>query len=271
MSKCPRLCGSVRDGNLWFERELATFLRTLLSLVIEPSSLLPEFEVMAVLRLRINERMPVDKVRLQALFGQYFRFDVSSQSPFFFKEVQNFLQTVCETGVSDFDQGWVKHLSLLPFDPCLIQSGSMDRLTDFLVRTVSVLSFGGLCSSDSNDVIVQQYRKVVAYLKRRWESSSSLLPVIVEAVSLSLSYPSWDRCRELHDVLKIMFARMLHDSYRADFVDIGNTALEKEVMLSSLNVVRSWMSTGFSGHIVNRWLDLFDIVIQLMCRCLRLP
>ena len=111
-----------------------------------------------------------------------------------------------------------------------------------------VLSFGDLCSSDSGGVIVLQYREVAAYFKRRLEASSSLLSVIDEAVASWLSYLSWDRCRELHDVLKIMFVGMFHDSYRTDFVDVGNTALEKGVLLSSLNVVRSWMSTGFSGH-----------------------
>ena len=186
---CPRLCSSGRDRNLWFERELAAFRHALLALVVEPTSVPPEFEVPAVLRLRITESMPVDKARFQALFAQYFRFDISSQKPFFYKEVQNFLRTVCEACVADFDQGWVKHLTLLPFDPYLVQSGSMDRLTYILVGTISVLSFGDLCSSGNGGVIVQQYREVAAYFKRRWESSTAVLPVVDDAYLCGFFYP----------------------------------------------------------------------------------
>ena len=95
---------------------------------------------------------------------------------------------MCEACVADFDQGWVKHLSLLPIDPYLVQSGSMDRLTDILVGTISVLSFGDLCSSDNGGVIVQQYREVAAYFKRLWEPSTAASPVIDYALSLWLSY-----------------------------------------------------------------------------------
>ena len=123
--------------------------------------------------------MPVDKARFQALFGQYSQFDRISQKPFFYKEVQNFLRKVCEACVAD--QGWVKHLSLLPFDPYLVQSGSMDRVTDILVGTISVLSFGDLCSSGNGGIIVQQYREVAASFKRRWESSTAVLPVVDDA------------------------------------------------------------------------------------------
>ena len=192
--------------------------------------------------------MPVDKARFQALFGQYFRFDINSRKPFFYKEVQNFLRPVCEACVADFDQRLVKHLSLLPFDPYLVHSCSMDRLTDILVGTISVLSFGDLCSSDSSGVIVQQYREVAAYFKRRWELSAAALPLIDDALSLWLSYPSWDRCREFRNVLQILFVGMLHDNCQADFMDVRSTALDEGVMLSSLNFVRNWMATGFSGH-----------------------
>ena len=40
---------------------------------------------------------------------------------------------------------------------------------------------------------------------------------------------------------------MLHDNYQADFIDVGSRALDKGVMLSSLNFVRSWMANSFSG------------------------
>ena len=132
-------------------------------------SLPPDFEVLAVLKLRLGESKPVDKARFQVLFGQYFRFDVVSQKPFFYKEVQNFLRTVCEACIGDYDQGWVKHLSLLPLGPYAIQSVSMDRLTDILwVRFLSsVLEI--YAEGDHGAIILQQYREVVNYFKRRWE------------------------------------------------------------------------------------------------------
>ena len=133
VAECPRLCSAGRDRDLWFERELAAFLRVLLSMVVSPETIPSEFEVLSVLKLRIGGSVPVDQDRYQALFGQYFRFDVSLQKPFFYKEVQKFLRTVCEACIADFDQGWLRHLSLLPLDPCAIQSCSMDRLTDVLV------------------------------------------------------------------------------------------------------------------------------------------
>ena len=217
-------------------------------MVVNPETIPPEFEVLAVLKLKISESVPVDKARYQALFGQYFRWDISSQKPFFYKEVQNFLRSVCEACVADFDQEWVRHLSLLPFDPCAIQSCSMDRLTDLLVGTLSFLSFGDLCSGDNGAIIVQQYREAVSYFQRRWESIVATVPVIEDAVSLWLSNPSWDRCTELRGVIEVLFVGMLHDDYRIDFCDVGSTVLEKGIMLSSLHLVRSWMSSGFVGH-----------------------
>ena len=124
----------------------------------------------------------------------------------------------------------------------------MDRLTDILVGTLSVLSFGDLCSGGNGAVIVQQYREVASYFKLRWEPSVSMVPVIDNAVTLWLSYPSWDRCQEFCDVMEILFVGMLHDPYTANFHDVGNTALDGGIMLSSLNLVRSWMATGFGGH-----------------------
>ena len=75
-----------------------------------------------------------------------------------------------------------------------------------------------------------------------------MVPVIDDAVSLWLSYPSWDRCQEFRDIMEILFVGMLHDPYTANFLDVGNTALDGGIMLSSLNLVRSWMATGFGGH-----------------------
>ena len=117
----------------------------------------------------------------------------------------------------------------------------MDRLTDILVGTLSVLSFGDLCRGDQGAIILQQYREVFNYFKHRWESNASVVPVIDDAMSLWLSYPSWDRCQEFRGIVEILFVGMLHDSYAADFQDVADTALDDGIMLSSLNIIRSWM------------------------------
>ena len=75
-----------------------------------------------------------------------------------------------------------------------------------------------------------------------------MVPVIDDAMSLWLSYPSWDLCQEFRGIVEILFVGMLHDSYAADFQDVGDTALDDGIMLSSLNIIRSWMSSGFGGH-----------------------
>ena len=94
-------------------------------------------------------------------------------------------------------------------------------------------------------VIIQQYREVVQYFQKRWSTG---MPVIDDIVSLWLSYPNWSRCPELLTVVEVLFSGLIHGDYQTDFRDVGITALDEGVMLSSLHFVRSWMTTGFVGQ-----------------------
>ena len=137
----------------------------------------------------------MDEAQFQALFGQ--------SMAVFLQGSQEVLRTLCEACVTDFDKGWTNHLSLFPFDPHVIHSGSRDCLTDNLVGTVSVLSFGDLCSGDDSGVIVHQYREVTSHFKRRWSANTPAEPVVDDDMSLWLSYPLSDRCLELFERVQI--------------------------------------------------------------------
>ena len=187
----------------------------------------------------------MDEPQYQALFEQYFRFDVSQQRPYFYTEVRKSLRSLCELCVVEVDLGWIRHLSLMPFDPELDYRGSLDRLVDMLVANVSILSFSDLCQSDDGGVIVQQYREVYGYFNHR---SSSGMPVVDDVLTMWLSYPHWIRCPELLNVVEVMFSGMLQWDYVIDFRDLGSTELNDGAMLTSLNFVRIWMTTGFAGH-----------------------
>ena len=80
---CPRLCKDSRDAGLVEERELAQYVRHLMKYVYPDSVIPAEFELNAILTHVEHEHAAVDKGGYDALFGQYFRFDVSSQLPFF--------------------------------------------------------------------------------------------------------------------------------------------------------------------------------------------
>ena len=204
-----------------------------------------EFDVQGLLSYRGRECGTIDEARYQALFGQYFRFDVSQQRPYFYRDVQKFLKSICGQFVDEFEQGWIRHLSLMPFDPTLLFNGSMDRLVDRLVATVSVLRFSDLCESDNGGIILRQYREVMEYFKRRWATG---MHVIDDIVAMWMSYPNWSRCQALLAVIQVLFGGMIHGCYKTDFRDLGVTVIDDGVMLSSLHPVWSWMSSGFVGQ-----------------------
>ena len=93
---------------------------------------------------------------------------------------------VCVTIV---DQKWIRHLSLLPFDPELIYWGSLDRL----VAIVSDLGFSVLCRDDDGGILLQHYREVYGHFKHRWASG---MPVADDVLTMWLCYPHWNRCQK---------------------------------------------------------------------------
>ena len=79
---------------------------------------------------------------------------------------------------------WPQHLSLTPFDPVLIHSGSDDRRVDSLVATCAVLTAHGLVGLDDGGVVQQQYREVTQFFKRRWAFTTEELPVVEDIFAL---------------------------------------------------------------------------------------
>ena len=55
---------------------------------------------------------------------------------------------------------WSDHLSLTPFDPVLIHSGSSDRCVDSLVETCAVMTAHGLVELVDGGAVQKQYREV---------------------------------------------------------------------------------------------------------------
>ena len=94
-STCPRLCRSGRDSNMLAERELSQFVRKLMCFVYPPSVIPAEFEVRALLTPVDSEYATVDEGLYKLHFGQYFRYDVRTQLPFFYRSVQKLLGVVC--------------------------------------------------------------------------------------------------------------------------------------------------------------------------------
>ena len=142
---------------------------------------------------------------------------------------------------------WPQHLSLTPFDPILIHSGSDDRCVDSLVATCAVLTAHGLVGLDDGGVVQQQYQEVTQFFKRRWAFSTEELPVVEDIIALWMSYPHWERCEQLRQVIDLAFSAVATSSYRADFVDDVSGALDPDELASSLHFVRSWFSHSFVG------------------------
>ena len=62
-----------------------------------------------------------------------------------------------------------------------------------------------------------------------------------------MSYPHWERCEQLRQVIDLAFSAVANSSYRADFVDDVGGALDPDELASSVHFVRSWFSQSFVG------------------------
>ena len=244
---CPRLCGRGRGYGVVVERELAHFLRGLMRFIYPVTSIPAEYEITALLQVIDSECADVDAHLYKMHFGQYFRYDISSQLSFFYKEVQKMLMSLCR-GLSGLCQRtWPKHPSLTPFDLVLIHQGSDDRRVDSLVETCAVLTAHGLVDLDDGGVVQQQYREVTQFFRKRWSFSADELPAVEDVIAMWLSYPHWGRCTQLRQIIDLMSSVVVVSSYRADFVDDVATALDPDELASSLHLVRSWFGHSFIG------------------------
>ena len=77
------------------ERELSQFVRKLMCFVYCPSAIPAEYEVGALLNPVEHEYPAVDDNLYKLHFGQYFRYDVRTQLPFFNRSVQKLLGVIC--------------------------------------------------------------------------------------------------------------------------------------------------------------------------------
>ena len=155
---------------------------------------------------------------------------------------------LCVALTKEYQSGSDQVLSLMPFDPVLIFCGSKDRLVDALLDTCMLLVRHRLLEEDLGAVVLRQYSEVSGHFRQKWQSQSTDAPVIDYILSLWLSYPHWQRCAELFKVLQMVFCGTLRSLYKVDFLDCGSTAVTELEMVSSLNFVRSWVSSNFVGR-----------------------
>ena len=245
---CGRLCGKDRDRKLVVERELAQFIRSLMQFIYPASSIPAEYEITTLLKPFECECADVDANLYRLHFGQFFRFDISSQLPYFYKSVQKLLVALCRGLTTMWQRVWPKYLSLTPFDPTLIHSGSDDRRIDALVETCAVLTSHGLLDMGSGGTVQQQYLDVTQYFKRKWTAQPDEVPIFEDIISMWLSYPHWDRCDQLKQVLDLVVVITVTGTYETNFDDEAPTAVDVDTLSSSLHLVRSWFTHSFVGQ-----------------------
>ena len=179
----------------------------------------------------------LDEDKFRALFGQYFRFDIISQQPYFYREVQRLVSGLCVVLTKEYQRDQV--LSLIPFDPVLIFCRSKDRLVDALLDSCLLLVRHGLLEEVSCAVVLRQYSEVSSYFRQKWQSQSNDVPVVDNILSLWLSYPHWQRCAKLFEVLQLIFCGTCVVCIKWIF------SLLEQLYFLSLRCFQSWMSSDF--------------------------
>ena len=124
-------------------------------------------------------------------------------------------------------------------------SGSDDRRVDSLVDSSAVLGTHGYIDPREGGVVQRQYKEVTQFFKKRWSSLGDDLPVVKDVIALWFFYPHWDRCKQLKQVVELVVSVVFVDSYRSDFIDDSNTALDPDELASGLHFVRSWLGHSF--------------------------
>ena len=214
-----------RDQQLCVERELALLIRSMAESLYPANSVPASFDIPTLLQLITCEIVAVNQDQYQLKFGQYFRFDVSGNLPYFYRAVHNLLTSVCREVVTQFHHNWIPHKSFTLFDPVQIQSGSDDLRVDSLVATCAVLTTYGIIANNNGGVIQRQHREVTQFFRKRWAGTRETGSGVEDVISLWLSYPCWDRCAEIREVLELVCGICLVSTYDANFVDVGVTAM----------------------------------------------
>ena len=244
---CPRLCRGSSDSNVVAERELSQFIRRLMRLVYPESAIPAEYEVDSLLKPVERDFSTIDESLYQLHFGQYFRYDVRTQLPFFYRSVQKLLGVICTELVGTWQCGAIDHFSLTPFDPLLVHGGSDDRCIDALVGTCATLSRYKLMSDTIAANTLRQYREVTQFFNTKWTLIEGM-PAVDDVITMWFSYPYWSRCQELLSVLNLLFGLAVVGTYNPNFSDEFGTAMSVDTQRSSLHLVRSWFPKMFAGH-----------------------
>ena len=130
-------------------------------LLVQASSDVPAaFDVTELCSVCTLELCPLDEEKFRALFGQYSRFDISSQQPKFYCDVYHFLGSWCTALVMDYQQGDADVLFLMSSDPTLVFGGSEDRLDCLVVAmllTCLVLTRRQLLAGECGSIMLIQY------------------------------------------------------------------------------------------------------------------
>ena len=167
MEHCPRLCGRRRHSGFVVEWELAHFLRAVRNFLYNPTSIPAEYDIAALLQTVDPDCAEVDANLYRLHFGQYFRFDLSTQLPFFYKFLQKLLLGMCRSLTGLWQRTWPHYLSLTPFDPVLVHKGSEDRRVDSLVDSCAVLATHGYIDPGDGGVVQRQYKEMTQFFKKK--------------------------------------------------------------------------------------------------------
>ena len=114
-----------------------------------------KFEVFPILTACSLELKLLDHEKYHALFGQYFRFNISAQQPYSFGESHQFTHGLCVALETEYQDDQVNRLCLMPFYPVLMFKGSKYRLIDSLFETCLVLSRDLLIDQDCGSHVMQ--------------------------------------------------------------------------------------------------------------------
>ena len=112
---CGQLCGPRRDWMLVAERELAQFIRGIMEFIYPMTRIPADYEVAILLKPFECECADIDVNLYRLHFGQFFRFDVSSQLPFFYKSVQKLLVALCRNLSSMWQRVWPNYRTVRPY------------------------------------------------------------------------------------------------------------------------------------------------------------
>ena len=136
--------------------------------LVYPESTIPaEYEVDSLLKPVDCDFSTIDDSLYQLHFGQYFRYDVRTQLPFFYRSAQKLLIVICTELVGTWQCGAIDHFSLTPFDPLLVHGGSDDRCIDALVGTCATLSCYNLLRDTIAASTLRQFREVTQFSKTK--------------------------------------------------------------------------------------------------------